>query len=287
MATAEPVTDQNVVTFVYRVGKDDETETGEYLDYSSTGALSLKENAEITSGENPVSLYLPEPGRGQSLSECKIVIDNTAPVNSTTPSVLKNGSAVSAFGGAKYFKENDKMTVKVPLNETVTVKEGAAPYIEMNYQKPGSQENARWVYEHKEDSSGKTTLFFDYTVSAEDTLEKGTLNTSGDAWKIHMEPGDIADAAGNDLDPALKAPSWSNPFSNTSVSYTHLDVYKRQLQYRVIKCLISILRKDMAQDVILTAHSGVLRAISNNLEGKDISEDWKKMKNGEVRVIVC
>ena len=30
-----------------------------------------------------------------------------------------------------------------------------------------------------------------------------------------MEPGDIADAAGNDLDPALKAPSWSNPFSNT------------------------------------------------------------------------
>lgn len=215
VATAEPVTDQNVVTFVYRVGKDDETETGEYLDYSSTGALSLKENAEITSGENPVSLYLPEPGRGQSLSECKIVIDNTAPVNSTTPSVLKNGSAVSAFGGAKYFKENDKMTVKVPLNETVTVKEGAAPYIEMNYQKPGSQENARWVYEHKEDSSGKTTLFFDYTVSAEDTLEKGTLNTSGDAWKIHMEPGDIADAAGNDLDPALKAPSWSNPFSNT------------------------------------------------------------------------
>ena len=59
------------------------------------------------------------------------------------------------------------------------------------------------------------------------------------------------------------------------------------LQYRVIKCLISILRKDMAQDVILTAHSGVLRAISNNLEGKDISEDWEKMKNGEVRVIVC
>ena len=59
------------------------------------------------------------------------------------------------------------------------------------------------------------------------------------------------------------------------------------LQYRVIKCLISILRKDMAQDVILTAHSGVLRAISNNLEGKDISEDWEKMRNGEVRVIVC
>ena len=43
----------------------------------------------------------------------------------------------------------------------------------------------------------------------------------------------------------------------------------------------------MAQDVILTAHSGVLRATSNNLEGKDISEDWEKMKNGEVRVIVC
>ena len=57
------------------------------------------------------------------------------------------------------------------------------------------------------------------------------------------------------------------------------------LQYRVIKTLIGILRKDPSPDVIVTAHSGVLRAIANNLEGKDISDSWDKMGNGELRVL--
>ena len=57
------------------------------------------------------------------------------------------------------------------------------------------------------------------------------------------------------------------------------------LQYRVIKTLICILRKDPSPDVILTAHSGVLRAVCNNLAGKDIADSWEKMKNGEVRVM--
>lgn len=57
------------------------------------------------------------------------------------------------------------------------------------------------------------------------------------------------------------------------------------LQYRVIKTLIGILRNDPSPDVIVAAHSGVLRAIANNLQGKDISDSWDKMENGEVRVI--
>ena len=57
------------------------------------------------------------------------------------------------------------------------------------------------------------------------------------------------------------------------------------LQYRVIKTLIGILKNDPSPDVIVAAHSGVLRAIANNLEGKDISDSWDKMENGEIRVI--
>lgn len=73
----------------------------------------------------------------------------------------------------------------------------------------------------------------------------------------------------------------------------HLMIYKMghgsenffDLQYRVIKTISKILEKDENKDVILVAHSGVLRAISNNLRGKDISDPWKKMKNGEVRSV--
>lgn len=57
------------------------------------------------------------------------------------------------------------------------------------------------------------------------------------------------------------------------------------LQYRVIKTMLKILEKDENKDIIIVAHSGVLRAISNNLKGKDIFESWEKMKNGEVRKI--
>ena len=74
---------------------------------------------------------------------------------------------------------------------------------------------------------------------------------------------------------------------------THLLSYKMghgsenffDLQYRVMKTLSRILKTDDSRDLILTAHSGVLRGIANNLVGKDISDPWEKMKNGEVRVI--
>lgn len=59
------------------------------------------------------------------------------------------------------------------------------------------------------------------------------------------------------------------------------------LQYRVIKTLNEILKQDPSKDIIITAHSGVLRAICNNLQGKDISESWDKMNNGEVRIVIA
>lgn len=59
------------------------------------------------------------------------------------------------------------------------------------------------------------------------------------------------------------------------------------LQYRAVKTLIEILKKDDCKDIILVAHSGVLRALSNNLENKDVSWSWEKMRNGEVRIVEC
>lgn len=57
------------------------------------------------------------------------------------------------------------------------------------------------------------------------------------------------------------------------------------LQYRVVKTLIGLLKADKNRDLILVAHSGVLRAISNNLRGKDISDDWEKLGNGQMEII--
>ncbi|MEG2322983.1 MAG: histidine phosphatase family protein [Anaerovoracaceae bacterium] len=57
------------------------------------------------------------------------------------------------------------------------------------------------------------------------------------------------------------------------------------LQYRVVKGLIDILKNDSSRDVIILSHSGVLRVILNNIKGKDVSDPWDKMANGEVRVV--
>lgn len=57
------------------------------------------------------------------------------------------------------------------------------------------------------------------------------------------------------------------------------------LQYRVCRILAEILKKDKNKDIVIVAHSGVLRVIENNLHGKDVSDDWDKMDNGQVREI--
>lgn len=57
------------------------------------------------------------------------------------------------------------------------------------------------------------------------------------------------------------------------------------LQYRVEKTLIGLLKKDKSRDIVIVAHSGVLRCICNNLQGKDVAAPWEKMENGGLRVI--
>ena len=57
------------------------------------------------------------------------------------------------------------------------------------------------------------------------------------------------------------------------------------LQYRVIKRLKKILEQDHRKDIVITAHSGVIRVIENNLKGLDVSDEWEALENGGVRVI--
>lgn len=57
------------------------------------------------------------------------------------------------------------------------------------------------------------------------------------------------------------------------------------LQYRAVKGLIRILKNDSRTDIVLVAHSGVLRAISNNLRGQSISDAWEKLGNGRMEIV--
>lgn len=57
------------------------------------------------------------------------------------------------------------------------------------------------------------------------------------------------------------------------------------LQYRAVKTLIRILKKDPFPDLILVTHSGVIRALDNNLQGRDISGEWKPVGNGQMRIV--
>ena len=57
------------------------------------------------------------------------------------------------------------------------------------------------------------------------------------------------------------------------------------LQYRVVKALTDILKKDDSREIFIVAHSGVLRCIENNLKGGSVEDAWQKPETGGVRVV--
>ncbi len=57
------------------------------------------------------------------------------------------------------------------------------------------------------------------------------------------------------------------------------------LQYRVIKSLVDVLKKDDDKEIFIVAHSGVIRCIETNLKGGNVDDAWEKTGNGEIRVI--
>ncbi len=57
------------------------------------------------------------------------------------------------------------------------------------------------------------------------------------------------------------------------------------LQYRTVKALTDILKKDDSRDIFIVAHSGVIRCIENNLKGGSVEDKWQKPATGEIRVV--
>lgn len=56
------------------------------------------------------------------------------------------------------------------------------------------------------------------------------------------------------------------------------------LQYRVIGALRKLLASDDGRNIIIVAHSGVIRAIENNLKGLRIDDDWEPVAKGDIRI---
>ncbi|MCR5034062.1 MAG: histidine phosphatase family protein [Clostridia bacterium] len=57
------------------------------------------------------------------------------------------------------------------------------------------------------------------------------------------------------------------------------------MQYRVKAALRNILRNDDAKDIIIVAHSGVIRALENNILGKQVDDDWDPVPKGDLRML--
>ena len=57
------------------------------------------------------------------------------------------------------------------------------------------------------------------------------------------------------------------------------------LQYRTVRALTDILKKDDSRDIFIVAHSGVIRCIENNLKGGSVEDEWQKPATGDIRVV--
>ena len=57
------------------------------------------------------------------------------------------------------------------------------------------------------------------------------------------------------------------------------------MQYRALNALRDILRNDDAKDIIIIAHSGVIRALENNILGKRVDDEWEPVEKGGLRML--
>lgn len=56
------------------------------------------------------------------------------------------------------------------------------------------------------------------------------------------------------------------------------------MQYRAVRALRDILADDHSHNVVIVAHSGVIRALENNLRGLRVDDDWVPIPKGDFRV---
>lgn len=57
------------------------------------------------------------------------------------------------------------------------------------------------------------------------------------------------------------------------------------MQYRAVRGLREILGNDDARNIIIVAHSGVIRALENNLKGLRVDDEWEPLEKGGMRII--
>lgn len=57
------------------------------------------------------------------------------------------------------------------------------------------------------------------------------------------------------------------------------------MQYRVMAAFREILRNDDAKDIIVVTHSGVIRALENNLRGLRVEDSWEALAKGKFRML--
>ena len=56
------------------------------------------------------------------------------------------------------------------------------------------------------------------------------------------------------------------------------------MQYRAVRALRRILKDDDASDIIIVTHSGVIRALENNLRGFRVDDPWEGIDKGGFRI---
>lgn len=57
------------------------------------------------------------------------------------------------------------------------------------------------------------------------------------------------------------------------------------MQYRALAAFRDILKNDDAKDIIVIAHSGVIRALENNILGKRVDDEWEPVPKGDLRML--
>lgn len=56
------------------------------------------------------------------------------------------------------------------------------------------------------------------------------------------------------------------------------------MQYRAVKGLRRILAGDFGKNIVIVAHSGVIRALENNLKGLRVDDEWEPLSKGSCRI---
>ena len=57
------------------------------------------------------------------------------------------------------------------------------------------------------------------------------------------------------------------------------------MQYRAVRALRQILKADSSRDILIVTHSGIIRALQNNLRGLRVDDGWESIPKGSFVVM--